>query len=72
MLSLPLPRPRPLSLPQGHAGFLCFTFSAVFHELVVALPLGTTRMPLAFFGMMAQVPADPLAHHVARARDLRT
>ena len=37
-------------------GLLCFTLSAVLHELIVALPLHSYRMPLAFLAMMAQVP----------------
>ena len=37
-------------------GFLCFTISAALHELVIALPLRSYYMPLAFLGMMAQVP----------------
>ena len=40
-------------------GLICFTLSAVLHEIVIALPLHTYRMPLAFVGMMAQVPRAP-------------
>eukprot|EP00962_Isochrysis_galbana_P015800 scaffold4525_cov125-Isochrysis_galbana.AAC.6 len=36
-------------------GLIAFTVSAIFHELVIALPLKSTHMPLAFLAMMAQV-----------------
>jgi diacylglycerol O-acyltransferase 1 len=42
-------------------GFICFTLSAVLHEVVVAVPLSSYKMPLAFLAMMAQVPP-----HIAR------
>jgi hypothetical protein len=38
-------------------GLLCFTLSAVLHEVVVAVPLRSYKMPLAFLAMMAQVRA---------------
>ena len=37
-------------------GLLCFGLSAVLHELVLAVPLGSFRMPIAFAAMMGQVP----------------
>ena len=42
-------------------GLYCFTLSAVLHELVVAFPLHSYHMPLAFVGMMSQVPMLPLS-----------
>jgi len=42
-------------------GLLCFTLSAVLHEIVVAFPLHSYHMPLAFVGMMSQVPMLPLS-----------
>ena len=36
------------------------------HELVVAFPLRSYFMPLAFFGMMAQVPMLPLSSYIKR------
>ena len=38
------------------AGAVCFFFSAVFHELIIGLPLRGVRVPLAFVAMMAQAP----------------
>lgn len=38
------------------AGIVCFFFSAVFHELIIGLPLRGVRVPLAFVAMMGQVP----------------
>ena len=43
------------SKSKATTGFLCFTLSAVLHELVVAFPFNSFYMPPAF-GMMAQVP----------------
>ena len=43
-------------LSKAAVGFIAFTVSAVFHELVIALPLKSGHMPLAFLAMMAQVP----------------
>ena len=48
------------------AGFLCFTLSAVLHEVVIALPLRATRAPLAFLAMMAQVPLVSLTAQINR------
>jgi len=48
-------------------GLLCFTLSAVLHEVVIALPLHTYRMPLAFLGMMAQVPMLFISGKISRA-----
>mmetsp|Transcript_7418 Transcript_7418/g.17627 ORF Transcript_7418/g.17627 Transcript_7418/m.17627 type:complete len:294 (-) Transcript_7418:145-1026(-) len=48
-------------------GLICFTLSAVLHEVVVALPLHTYRMPLAFLGMMAQVPMLFISEKISRA-----
>ena len=36
------------------------------HELVVAFPLRSFYMPLAFFGMMAQVPMLPVTAWIRR------
>jgi len=47
-------------------GFLCFTLSAVLHEVVVAFPLSSYHMPLAFVGMMGQVPMLPLSSWLKR------
>ena len=47
-------------------GLLCFTLSAVLHEIVVAFPLHSYRMPLAFVGMMSQVPMLPLSKLLRR------
>ena len=49
------------SKSKATTGFLCFTLSAVLHEVVVAFPFNSFYMPLAFFGMMAQVPMLPLS-----------
>jgi len=45
---------REISKPS--CGLIAFTLSAVFHELIIALPLRSLHMPLAFLAMMAQVP----------------
>ena len=37
------------------AGLLCFVLSALLHELIIALPLRSLHVPLAFLGMLAQV-----------------
>jgi hypothetical protein len=42
-------------MSKGLTGLISFTVSAIFHELVIALPLKSTHMPLAFLAMMAQV-----------------
>ena len=56
----PPPPPPPLSLRRAPskqlAGAVCFFFSAVFHELIIGLPLRGVRVPLAFVAMMAQAP----------------
>ena len=62
----PLDRTSPPFALQATTGFLCFTLSAVLHELVVALPFRSYYMPLAFFGMMAQVPMLPLSAWMRR------
>jgi len=40
-------------------GFLCFTLSAALHEIIVAFPLNSFYMPLAFLGMIMQVLQAP-------------
>ena len=46
---------------KSSTGFLCFLLSALLHEMIVAFPLRSFYMPLAFFGMIAQVPLMPLS-----------
>jgi diacylglycerol O-acyltransferase-1 len=60
------PLMRHVTQDKLYAGFACFTLSAVLHELVVAFPLQSFYMPLAFFGMMAQVPMLPLSAWLKR------
>lgn len=48
------------------AGAVCFFFSAVFHELVIGLPLRGVRVPLAFVAMMAQVPLISASGYLPR------
>ena len=52
---------RHLTTSKGSTGFMCFLLSAVLHEVVIAFPLRSFYMPLAFFGMIAQVPLVPLS-----------
>ena len=60
------PLQRHFSRSKAKVGFLCFTLSAVLHEIVVAFPLRSFYMPLAFFGMMAQVPMLPISAYIHR------
>jgi hypothetical protein len=55
-------------MSKGLTGLIAFTVSAVFHELVIALPLKSTHMPLAFLAMMAQVGRMRPPSHFAAAR----
>ena len=57
---------RHVTSSKSTTGFLCFFLSAVLHEVVVAFPLRSFYMPLAFFGMIAQVPLLPLSAWLMR------
>ena len=57
---------RHLTKGKTATGFLCFTLSAVLHELVVAFPLRSFYMPLAVVGMMLQVPMLPISAMLKR------
>ena len=60
------PIQRHLTRSKTATGFLCFTISAALHEIVVAFPLESYYMPLAFVGMMSQVPMLPLSSWLKR------
>ena len=60
------PIQRHVTADKTLTGLLCFTLSAVLHEIVVAFPFRSYFMPLAFFGMMAQVPMLPVSSWIKR------
>ena len=45
-----------LRLSKRTSGAVAFALSAIFHEIIIAFPLRSLHMPLAFLAMMAQVP----------------
>jgi len=60
------PIQRHLTRSKSLTGLLCFTLSAALHEVVVAFPLRSFQMPLAFVGMMSQVPMLPISSWIKR------